>query len=192
MRKKLILLFVLFIPIVFLSGLSKEKPKAQENITPQKSYWLILQRKSEKEFLYFGVSGDVNNSRLVRTFQVKPGSPSAPTPLPKLLGRDYWLIIEKESSADNPETAPYFLTLDVPVTEDWPYGPVPYEECDGQCDWVLPGYFGLHGVNGNLSKLTESDPGSSGCIRHKDEDISYLYNLLTPEKDEIRYYIEDI
>lgn len=201
MKNKLILLFVFLVPIVFLFGLFREKPKAQENIIPQKSYWLILQRKSEKEFLYFGVSGDVNNSRLIRTFQVKPGSASSPTPLPKLLGRDYWLIIKKESSADNPETAPYFLTLDVPVSEDWPYGPVPYEECGGpastakrgeQCDWVLPGYFGLHGVNGNNSKLAKVDPGSSGCIRHSDSDIIYLYNLLTPEKDEIRYYIEDI
>ena len=82
--------------------------------------------------------------------------------------------------------------IDIQETEDWPYGPVPYEECNGQCDWVLPGYFGLHGINGNLSKISEADLGSSGCVRHRDEDITYLFNLLNPEKEEIRYYIEDI
>ncbi|MBI2031857.1 MAG: L,D-transpeptidase [Candidatus Levybacteria bacterium] len=191
-KVKLILILLLLTPVIFLLAILKENPKAQKNITPKKSYWLILKRKSEKEFLYFGVSGDVNNSRLIRTFQVKVGTPSSPTPLPKLLGRDYWRIIKKESSSDNPETAPYFLTLDIPTTDKWPYGPVPYPECNGECDWVLPGYFGLHGVNGNNSKLSKVDPGSAGCIRHSDSDITYLYNLLTPDIEEIRYYIEDI
>ena len=79
-----------------------------------------------------------------------------------------------------------------PVSEEEPFGPTPYIECDGQCNWILPGAFGLHGVNGNSEKLSEFDLGSSGCIRHSNEDITYLYNLLDPEKEEIRYYIEDI
>ena len=93
--------------------------------------------------------------------------------------------------ADNPETAPFFLTLDIPAPETEPYGPVPYEECGGQCYWVVPGAFGLHGVAGNPSKLSREDPGSSGCIRHSDEDITYLYSLLSPAKEKIRYYVVD-
>lgn len=192
MKKKLVLLIILLIPLLGL--FSFEKPKSDnETITPKKSHWLMLHRKSSKEFLYFGILGDANNSKLLRKFQVKPGiAGKSPTPLPSLLGRDYWLIVKKESSAENPETAPYFLQLDIPATDEWPYGPVPYEECDGQCDWVLPGYFGLHGIGGNSLKLAQSDPGSSGCVRHSDKDITYLFNLLNPEKEEIRYYIEDI
>ena len=189
------LLVFLIIALFLLLFLPKTIPDTSDktNFTVKKSYWLVLQRKSNKELLYFGVLGNVNNSKLMRTFQVKTGIPgSSPTPLSRLLGREYWLLVKKESSADNPETAPYFLQLDIPATGEWPYGPVPYEECNGQCDWILPGYFGLHGVNGNLAKLSQKDPGSSGCIRHKDEDITYLFNLLNPEKEEIRYYIEDI
>lgn len=194
MKKKIVLLIILLIPLFGLFVLDYSKPSEQAKIaTPQKSHWLILHRKSGKEFLYYGVLGEVNNSKLVRTFQVKPGAPgSSPTPLPKLLGRDYWLITKKESSADNPETAPYFLTLDIPATGEFPYGPNPYPECNGECNWILPGYFGLHGINGNSFKLSQEDLGSSGCIRHSDEDITYLFNLLNPEKEEVRYYIEDI
>lgn len=60
-----------------------------------------------------------------------------------------------------------------------------------QCNWNLPGNFGLHGTGGNPSKISPEDPGSSGCIRHSDEDITYLYEILEPEKGEIRYYIKD-
>ncbi|HLL61135.1 MAG TPA: L,D-transpeptidase, partial [Candidatus Nitrosocosmicus sp.] len=63
--------------------------------------------------------------------------------------------------------------------------------CNGQCDWITIGAFGLHGVNGNLNKLTNEDPGSSGCIRHSDEDISFLYETLDPSRYEIRYYVFD-
>lgn len=52
--------------------------------------------------------------------------------------------------------------------------------------------FGLHGTGGQPEKLSKDDPGSSGCIRHKDEDITYLYNLLDPQKEEIRYYVSEI
>ena len=161
------------------------------NVKP--SYWLLLHRKSNVEFLYSGVPGQKDKSTLVKIFTVKTGIPGqSPTPLPKLLGKEYWLITSKESSEENPETAPYFLTLDIPVTDDYPFGPTPYFECGEQCDWNLPGYFGLHGVNGDLSKVSVENQGSSGCIRHKDEDIVYLYNLLDPNKEEIRYYIEDV
>jgi lipoprotein-anchoring transpeptidase ErfK/SrfK len=157
------------------------------------SYWLVLHRKSNVEFLYYGEFGQKDKSILVKTFNVKTGIPGqSPTPLPRLLGKEYWLITSKEDSSENPETAPYFLTLDIPVNDDYPFGPSSYNECNGQCDWQLPGYFGMHGINGDEQKLSNEDPGSSGCIRHKDQDIVYLYNLLDPKYEEIRYYIEDI
>ena len=193
MKNKLLLFFILLILLVGVSWANDSQPFTQEKIdSDKKSYWLIMSRKSSMEFLYHGVSGDVGNSRLIKIFQVKPGIPGlSPTPLPQLLGRKYWLIIKKESTAHNPETAPYFLTLDIPVTDSWPYGPVPYKECNGQCDWMVPGYFGLHGINGNSSKLSAENLGSSGCVRHTDGDITYLYNLLDPKTEEIRYYIKD-
>jgi lipoprotein-anchoring transpeptidase ErfK/SrfK len=201
MQKKLLMLFFLVIFLFLLSFIPNNSSSKvlSEQTTLQESHWFMLHRKTGNEFLYYGTPGDMNNSRLVRSLQVKTGASWSPTPLPQLLGRDYWLIIKKESSIDNPETAPYFLTLDVPVTDEWPYGPVLYEECRDvysgeniQCDWILPGYFGLHGTGGNSSKLSKEDFGSSGCVRHSDEDISYLYNLLDPETSEIRYYIKDI
>lgn len=167
----------------------QEKQLVKESF-PQ-TYWLLLHRKSQKEFLYQGVPGNTDKSFLVKTFSVKTGiAGERPTPLPKLLGKEYWIITEKHPEAD-PETAPYFLTLNVPAPQEEPFGPVPYLECNGQCNWVRPGDFGLHGVNGNEKKLSDTDPGSSGCIRHRDEDITYLYNLLDLEKGEVRYYIED-
>lgn len=84
------------------------------------------------------------------------------------------------------------MSLDIPISEEAPFGPRPYLECDGQCNWELPGKFGLHGVGGDNRRLSMDDPGSSGCVRHKDEDIRYLYNLLDPGKSEIRYYVEDV
>lgn len=182
------------------SGLNlyNQSENKYNNQAKKELYWFVLLRKSGIEYLYKGTPGVVNDSQLVRKFQVKTGSIDSPTPLPKLVGEKYWKIVKKESSVDNPETAPYFLQLDVPAPEEWPYGPVPYEECKDiysnniQCSWRLPGFFGLHGVNGNLTKLSDEDPGSSGCIRHNDKDITYLYNLLSPENEEIRYYIEDI
>jgi len=156
------------------------------------SYWLLLHRKSNIEYLYKGVPGDESQSELIKTFNVKTGIPGErPTPLPHLLGREYFILIGKMKTPDNPETAPYFLTLDVPVTDQPPYGPADYPECPDGCNWELPGYFGLHGVGGDNSKLSKEDPGSSGCIRHSDEDITYLYNNLDPSLEEIRYYIID-
>jgi len=196
--------FIIFISILIISTVlagftfySKNDLKDNKVQISKKNYWFVLHRKSGTEYLYDGVSGDINNSTLVKKFQVKTGAESSPTPLPHLVGRDYWKIVKKESSIDNPDTAPFFLQLDIPATEEWPYGPVPYEECKDafgikiQCDWILPGYFGLHGVGENDSKLSKEDVGSSGCIRHSNSDITYLYNLLSPEKEEIRYYIED-
>jgi lipoprotein-anchoring transpeptidase ErfK/SrfK len=158
-----------------------------------KNHWLLLHRKSNIEYLYFGVPGERDKSELLKTFIVKTGIPGErPTPLPQLLGRKYWLLTDKQEQKDNPETAPYFMTLNIPVSEDIPYGPTPYLECNGQCDWVLPGSFGLHGDAGDPTKLASDNPGSSGCIRHTTEDITYLYNRLDPQKEEIRYYILDI
>lgn len=201
MKNKLIILSIFIISLIPLSGLllnSNKDVRGEKIDSPKTSYWFMLHRKSGEELLYLGVPGDVDNSKIVRRFQVKTGASWSPTPLPKLVGREYWKIVKKESSAENPETAPFFLQLDVPTSDEWPYGPTPYTECKDiytgepiQCDWVLPGYFGLHGTGGNPSKLLAEDYGSSGCVRHKDEDIVYLYNLLDPAREEIRYYITE-
>lgn len=170
------------------------KEKAEQKIVPTKlSYWFLLERKSQKEYFYQGVPGDKTRSSLVKTFRVKSGiAAERPTPLPRLLEREYWLITGKYETKDSPETAPYFLTLDIPYSDEYPYGPTPYLECNGQCDWILPGSFGLHGINNDPTKISPENPGSSGCIRHTDKDITYLYNTLDLQKEEIRYYIEDI
>lgn len=186
----------MFVPLVFLSAVylfPQQEVNTPVSIQKEESYWFVLHRKSNTEDLYRGVAGDKSQSTLVKTFRVKTGVPGdSPTPLPQLLGRDYWLLVNKESSSDNPDTAPYFLKLDIDAPPDWPYGPMPYSECHGeQCDWNLPGYFGLHGTAGDPSKLSPENPGSSGCVRHSDEDITYLYNLLDPETEKIRYYVED-
>lgn len=199
--KKRTIFFVFFLLIVILSvGISAfsyqyaSRTLRQEVFTPpvKSSYWFMLQRKSNIEKLYEGIPGDENRSRLLKEFTVKTGRPGErPTPLPQLLGKEYWVLTDmKEDTGE--ETAPYFLTLDVPVKDTEPFGPEPYLECNGQCNWVTPGPFGLHGTAGNSDKLSEADPGSSGCIRHSDEDITYLYNLLKGEKNEIRYYIQDV
>lgn len=192
MKTTLTLLVMLFfsLGILFIQQNSKNNPTVL-SATVEDKYWLLLHRKSNQEFLYHGVSGNLNQSSLIKSFKVKTGIPGEkPTPLPKLLGREYWIITDKVDSSENLETSPYFLTLDIPVTEEEPYGPENYPECEGGCNWEIPGAFGLHGVNGDLSRL-EGD-GSSGCIRHTDEDITYLYNILDPQKNEVRYYIEEI
>lgn len=201
MKSLIVLISIIIVSVLLAAGLTfYSKNENNHNLakTPSKSYWFVLHRKSGVENLYLGVPGKVSDSQLIRTFQVKTGASWSPTPLPKLVGREYWKIVKKESSELNPDTAPYFLQLDVPTGEEWPYGPVPYTECldslgnNIQCDWIQPGYFGLHGVGGNPYKLSDEDYGSSGCVRHTDADITYLYNLLDPEHEEIRYYIEDI
>lgn len=193
--KKKFLLVIFFLTAVVLGGgflfLQSKQPSVLSEKT-ETAYWLILYRKSNKEELYKGIPGNKDRSALVKTFVVKTGMPGQrPTPLPQLLDRDYWIITEKHPETENPETAPYFLTLNVPGIEEEPFGPVPYEECDGQCQWVLPGAFGLHGTGGNPTKVSAEDPGSSGCIRHRDEDITYLFEVLDPQQQEIRYYVED-
>jgi hypothetical protein len=186
----LILVITLVYQLISLNTPKEEVLSTQE----EEIYWFSLERKSNIEKLYFGEAGNAANSNLIKTFIVKVGIPGQkPTPLPKLLGRDYWLIIDKYETKDNPETAPYFLKLDIPVGEEEPFGPEPYLECEGgQCNWELPGAFGLHGVGGDESRLSDENLGSSGCIRHSDSDIIQLYNLLDPRKEEIRYYVYDI
>lgn len=186
----LLLCFILGISLLVVhqaAFLTQKETKPSRN-----DYWFVLHRKSNKEEFYRGVPGNKEQSVLLKTFTVKTGRPGErPTPLPHLLGKEYWIITKKQPEPDNPETAPYFITLNVPAPNEPPYGPQPYEECNGQCDWVRPGDFGLHGIAGDPQKLSNEDPGSSGCIRHTDEDITYLYNVLEPEKMEIRYYVED-
>jgi hypothetical protein len=188
-----IMLGVLLFNVVIIGTMLhlKKTPAVQK---PNEAYWFMLHRKSQKELFYRGVPGDASHSSLLKTFTVKTGIPEErPTPLPQLVGRKYWLVIEKADSFENPETSPYFLTLNIPAPDEEPYGPTPYNECRGeQCSWVLPGAFGLHGIASDSSRLSPENPGSSGCIRHRDEDITYLYNRLNPKIEEIRYYIEDI
>ena len=196
MQKTLTLLIIcIFLTMALFLQLKEQESKVPEvsKESNVKTHWFILHRKSNQEFLYFGEPGNRINSVLVKVFKVKSGIPNKrPTPLPKLLGRKYWLVTGKYETFDNPETAPYFLALNIPVTEEMPFGPEPYLECNGQCNWELPGAFGLHGINGDSEKIAQTNPGSSGCIRHSDEDITYLYNLVDYEKSEIRYYIEDV
>lgn len=179
---------------IIYSQVEKVPPSPAIVDVPKPSYWFMLHRASNLEYLYLGEPGDIEKSELIRTFQVKTGVPGErPTPLPELVGREYWILTEKFESKGNPETAPYFLVLDIPTPSEAPFGPSPYLECGGeQCNWELPGYFGLHGVAGRPERLSKEDEGSSGCIRHADEDITYLYNLLDPESSEIRYYVRDI
>lgn len=192
----LILTAIVVASAFYLTASAKPKKAV---VFEKKAHWFMLHRKSNVEYFYYGTPGNKERSELLKTFQVKTGIPKErPTPLPQLIGREYWLLTKKESASDNPETAPYFLTLNVPGIEQEPFGPSPYVECNGptsqrgeQCNWVLPGAFGLHGVNGDETRLGKENPGSSGCIRHTDRDITYLYNLLDPQKEEIRYYIED-
>lgn len=195
MKKGTFQLFGVFVIILFGVILTAIFTQTQnvKTASPKESYWLLLHRKSNMEFLYKGLPGQKEKSKLIKIFQVKPGIPGEkPTPLPQLLGREYWKITGKAETKDNPEIAPYFLILDIPYSEEFPFGPTPYLECNGQCDWILPGSFGLHGINGDLSRLAPENPGSSGCVRHRDEDITYLYNLFDPGQEEIRYYIEDV
>lgn len=198
MLQKVVLFFFIIIALFLLKQTHNIKQTVLSSADVS-SYWFLLHRKSQTEELYLGIPGVAKKSHLIKSFMVKVGIPGErPTPLPQLLGKEYWIITEKHEEKDNPAIAPYFLTLNIPASTESPYGPVPYIECKGpastrgeQCDWVLPGAFGLHGTGGNPEKLSADNPGSSGCIRHSDKDITYLYNLLDPTKEEIRYYIED-
>lgn len=189
----IVVVFVLgvLIGVVSMWALDRETSRSLQ-ADEKRYYWFVLLRKSNIEHLYKGIPGDKKRSELLKTFVVKTGIPGErPTPLPQVMGKAYWLVTKKYETKDNPETGPYFIELNVPTREAEPFGPVPYGECDGQCNWQISGPFGLHGVGGDMSLLSYENSGSSGCIRHKDEDIIYLYNLLDP-KEEIRYYIEDI
>lgn len=190
-RIRRILFFSLFFSISIPLFLFIPFFQSREQPATQKEYWFMLYRSSNKELLYYGIPGERENSTLIKQITVKTGEPGEkPTPLPTLLGREHWNIVNAFSTQDHPDTAPYFLTLDIPHSDQEPFGPTPYEECNGQCNWELPGPFGLHGVASDSSKLTKDNPGSSGCIRHTDEDISYLFSLLNNSWP-VRYYIQD-
>lgn len=189
-----------FLSIFLLISLGIAVTQIQSNSTdstladvPKPAYWFMLHRKSNIEYLYLGKPGNLEESELIRKFDVKTGIPGErPTPLPELVGREYWVLTDKKATTSY-ETAPYFLTLDIPVPSVAPFGPTPYLECGGeQCNWQVPGAFGLHGVAGIPERLSVDDSGSSGCIRHSDEDITYLYELLNPKAGEIRYYVKDL
>ncbi|HLL60780.1 MAG TPA: hypothetical protein VK338_03615, partial [Candidatus Nitrosocosmicus sp.] len=109
MLKTLTIITIIFSVTIF-SSLFYSKNKTEELLTNKpttKSYWFILHRKSNQEMLYHGNPGDIEHSKLIKTFKVKTGIPGKrPTPLPHLLGREYWIIIKKERVENNPETAP--------------------------------------------------------------------------------------
>ena len=163
----LVILTVASIGVVFFLN-RNTTPEIKGLRTDVQNYWFLLHRKSNKEELFFGVPGVKEKSKLVKTFKVKTGRPGErPTPLPELVGREYWIITAKEPAFDNAETAPYFITLDVPAPEEPPYGPVPYLECDGQCDWDTYGAFGLHGVNQKYYGRYSGLPDASGSKKNK-------------------------
>src|SRR5688572_20408967 len=114
--KKVLTLFTILIFLITLlifQLLAQGNSKGVLSVKQKYSYWLMLHRKSNVEFLYFGPSGEKSSSQLVKIFKVKSGIPNLkPTPLPKFLGRKYWLITAKSETFDS-QTAPYFLTLDI-------------------------------------------------------------------------------
>ena len=121
MKKTLTLILTsIFLTIVLFIQLEVSREgkvsRVSGGVQQNKSFWFILYRKSNQELLYFGEPGNKNDSALIKVFRVKSGIPNQrPTPLPNLLGRDYWLITQKFETADNPETSPYFSTLNIPV-----------------------------------------------------------------------------
>ena len=171
----------------------------QPEIKAEEGYWFLLHRsraggKQPSEELYKGAYGDKSQSKLIRTSVVNPGvAGKSPTPLPSLAGVSYWTVTAKRINPEgDPKNTlgPYFLAFDVPYSNQF-NGPLNYKECgtDGatQCFWPEPGEFGLHGVGNVPSRLT--DLGSSGCVRHSNDAITEIYNILKNEKEEIRYYI---
>lgn len=184
-------------------------PPSQETTTPSTdSYWFLLERKSKRETLYQGTPADTAKSKVIRSFQVNPGWPGqTPTPLSTKLGNPYWIITQYKINTTDEKKAtlgPYFFSLNIPINNPGRnclvngvatdcQGPVPYLECPdmpgSQCYWPVPGDFGLHGIGNDASRLTNE--GSNGCIRHSNEDITYLYNLLSSYNPEVRYYIVD-
>ncbi len=171
----------------------------QPEIKAEEGYWFLLHRsrdggKQPSEELYKGAYGDKTRSKLIRTSVVNPGvAGKSPTPLPSLAGVSYWTVTAKKINPEgDPKNTlgPYFLAFDIPYANQF-NGPLNYKECgaDGasQCFWPEPGEFGLHGVGNVPSRLT--DVGSSGCVRHSNDAITEIYNLLKNEKEEIRYYI---
>jgi hypothetical protein len=129
------------------------------------------------------------------TSVVNPGvDGKSPTPRPDLLGKSYWIITKKEQNQGDAINlmGPDFLVLNIEYQNEF-NGPLGYNECgpsrNGQCFWPTPGEFGLHGTGNTPSRLTDS--GSSGCVRHSNDSITSIYNLLKNESGEIRYYISE-
>lgn len=91
-------------------SVKKDEKKVLSSIAQKESYWFVLHRRSNMEYLYLGVPGEENKSKLVKAFKVKAGIPNqTPTPLPQLLNREYWLIVDELEETENPETTPSFL-----------------------------------------------------------------------------------
>src|SRR5690606_13154546 len=92
--------------ILFTQVQSISKPLSGDDV-PKPAYWFMLHRKSNIEYLYLGEPGNQQKSQLIKKFQVKTGIPGErPTPLPELVGREYWVLTDKMEAFNNPETAP--------------------------------------------------------------------------------------
>lgn len=195
------------ITVCSAAAVTVEKPEGGD-------YWFLMNRIGKYEILYKGEPGVISKSKVVKVSRVNPGSPGKePTPLPQKVGsQKYWLTTaglityRPENEDAYYKFGPYFIPLNVPtsyrdpvcaneakakgeVTEDC-YGPK-YEECGAsgaeQCNWLTAGQFAIHGNN----RLDEE--GSAGCVRHMNDDISEIYNLLKAENKLVgtRYYVID-
>jgi len=90
---------------IMLPIIRRGEVEGVNTIREEKEYWLLLHRKSNKEYVYNGVPGDIMHSELIKTFNVKIGIPGKrPTPLPQKLGYAYWVIESEEKVVGNPET----------------------------------------------------------------------------------------
>ena len=97
-------IFVVVIALLAIFSIfnrDKQTVKILASETKKENYWFLLHRKSNIEYLYKGQPNDIENSNLIKTFKVKVGVPGQkPTPLPNLLGREYWKIIDKFETKD--------------------------------------------------------------------------------------------
>ncbi len=189
-------------------GMCTNLPPAQ---TLGNTYWFLLNRQKRYEILYKGTPEKITQSQVVKISTINPGSPGdEPTPIPQKLGKKFWSLtgeVRLHPQDSDPtgyeKFGPYFIVLDVPFknqpdpscnnngTTDC-YGPVPYKECgpslDQQCNWHTPGEFAIHG-NDKLDP-----PGSAGCVRHSNTDITEIYDTLNNAKainSNTRYYAID-
>lgn len=140
--------------------------------------WFYLDRDKGFEYIYNGINGNLEKSRLIWKVKVNVGRKDEPTPLPVKCGKKYWKIVKIiDDDADFP---PYFLELDIPYN-----GPLNYFENGEKKIWHTTGAFGLHN-----KKVQNRLRISDGCIRHTTKEIIYIAKLLkSSDQKSFRYYI---